>query len=105
MYRHIRPNRLVLPVHQHPQPKVLFVQLKVVRYALLERDIRLGLHNSERRQLGSGDILVLKGSQIKALVSREIVVRDDLGRQVEVLLVLFAALGFELVAFLFKALF
>lgn len=66
--RDIGSRCLVLSVYKYPQTEVAFWNLKVGGNPALESWITLVLQHPESRQIGSWNVLVLKGGKIEALV-------------------------------------
>ena len=74
----IRPNGLVLPVHQDPQSNLALGIVEMLRYSGFEGAVGFLLEDPERRKLGSRPVLLVEGSQVEALVLAESVIRDNL---------------------------
>jgi hypothetical protein len=74
----IRSHRLVLPVHEHPQPSVAFRHAELLQQLLLELDKGLRFEHARGEDVRDGPVAVLEGSEVEALVFAEDLVRDDL---------------------------
>jgi hypothetical protein len=76
----VRPNGLVLPVHQDPEANLALGEIEVLRYSDFEDAVSFLLEDPERRKLGRRPVLLVKGSQVEALVLTESVIGDNLCR-------------------------
>lgn len=103
MNRDIGSRCLVLSVYKYPQTEVAFWNLKVGGNPALESWITLVLQHPESRQIGSWNVLVLKGGKIEALVLGEDFVGDDFRSQVQVLFILLPLLSLELLPLVIQA--
>lgn len=72
------------------------------RDPLLERRICLLFQYSESSKFSRRKVLVVKRSEIESTMSSKAVVGNDLGSEVEVLLVLFPTSSFKLFTFLLQ---
>lgn len=100
--RDVWSDSLVLPVDKDPQTEITLVDLVVRSDPLLEDGKSLLLEDTEGRKIGGGKVLVVKGCEVEASVSAETVVRDDLGSEIQMLLVLLPTTGLELLPLLFQ---
>lgn len=98
----IGTDSLILTVDQNPKTELPLGDFEVLRDTLLKGEEVFGLQHSEGGQLGSRQVLVVEGSKIETLVAREDVIGDDLGGEVEVLLVLLPSLCLKLLSFRIK---
>jgi hypothetical protein len=74
----IRPDGLVLPVDEHPEPDLVLLVLEEVGYPSFKRGIGFGFENTERMKFGRRPILVVEACEVEPLVGGEGLVRDDL---------------------------
>lgn len=62
-------NRLVLSVDQNPQSEFPLGYFEVLGNTLLECEECLGLENTECGKLGCGQVFIVEGRQIEALMT------------------------------------
>lgn len=78
----VRPNRLVLSVHKHPETDMRLGEMQSLRDDRLERGVGVGFEHAEGgKVVRCGSVLVLKGCEIETLVVAEGFVGDNLERR------------------------